>query len=629
MDTPTFGQRLRYWFDNTMAKGTSAVIGLLALASLGWVLFIGLVVWAFDFNPSNPDLPKGEENYGYIEATWRQLTFTLDPGTFSGDPGWEWRIPSLLTTLFGVLVVASLIGVVSAAFDNKIEELRKGHSTVLETGHTVIVGWNSKVFTIISELVVANESESKPAIVVLADMDKVEMEEEIKEKVADLKNTRVICRSGKPLDQDEILRANPYGAKSIIVLGCEDDDPDAMSIKIVLALTNHPRRPAGEISIVGEIKDPANLAVAKLVGKNEARWVLPLETISRLTVQTCRQSGLSTVYSELLQFEGDEIYFTDQPSLVGKTYLDAQLSFSDSAVVGVSGDSGPVLNPSPDYVLAAGDKLIVIAEDDSTIHLGAPGSPADALITGIGRADATPEKTLVLGSNAQLPLMLRELNEYVAPGSTVTIVSAFDVPAIGELENLTIDTREGDTSDKDTLAALDPGAYDHILVLAYRDDLSPEAADAKTMITLLLLRELADQADLDLNIVSEMLDDRNRKLAEVTRADDFIVSDNLMSLMMAQVSENPELARLYDDLFGADGAEIYLRPAEWYVTLGAPVDFYTVAAGAARRGETAIGYREATPVGSGDRNARIVVNPDKTRTHVFGPGDRVIVFAED
>ena len=55
----------------------------------------------------------------------------------------------------------------------------------------------------------------------------------------------------------------------------------------------------------------------------------------------------------------------------------------------------------------------------------------------------------------------------------------------------------------------------------------------------------------------------------------------------------------------------------------------TVAAGAARRGETAIGYREATPVGSGDRNARIVVNPDKTRTHVFGPGDRVIVFAED
>ena len=328
MDKPSLSARIRYWFDNVMARGNVAIIGLLGLISLAWVLVAGLVAWIFGIFPGNDG--GGEDDLGIIEATWRQLTFTLDPGTFSGDVGPAWRILSLLTTLFGLLVVASLIGVVSAAFDDRITQLRKGRSAVLETNHTVILGWSNKVFTIISELVVANESERRPAVVVLADRDRVDMEDLIREKVPNTKNTRVVCRSGDPLDQDELLRANPYAARSIIVLGDEDAaDADSATIKTALALTNHPARPDRPIHVVGEIRNPANLGVAELVGKDEAQWVLPLETISKLTVQTCRQSGLSRVYSELLQFDGDEMYFTDQPTLVGKSFLDCQLHFVD------------------------------------------------------------------------------------------------------------------------------------------------------------------------------------------------------------------------------------------------------------------------------------------------------------
>ncbi len=623
MNTPSFGTRVRYWFDNTMARGTSAVIGLLAAVSLAWILVVGFIAWVSRLAPDG-------ESYNYIEATWRQLTFTLDPGTFSGDSSWTWLALSLLTTLFGVLVVASLIGVVGAAFDDKITELRKGKSNVLESGHTVIVGWNSKVFTIIAELVTANESERKPVIVVLADRDKLEMEEAIREKAGDTKNTKVICRSGNPLDQDELLRANPYAAKSIIVLGDEDSsDPDSMTIKTTLALTNHPRRPAGDITIVGEVRDPSNLEAARLVGKDEARWVLPLEMISKLTVQTCRQSGLSTVYSELLRFEGDEIYFTEQDELMGLTYLECQMRFAASTVIGVATADGPLVNPPADRVLAAGERLIVIAEDDSTIAVTPAGVPDGTKVIGVGKDESVPERTLILGSNSQLPLMLGELNEYVAPGSVVTVVSTHPLPELGAYPHFTIDASDGDTSDRKTLVALEPGSYDHVLVLAYRDYLEPESADAKTLVTLLLLREIADANDLDLNIVSEMLDDRNRKLAEVTKADDFIVSDNLMSLMMSQISENPQLSALYNGLFAAEGAEVYLRPAEWYVALDTPVDFYTVAAGAAKRGETAIGYRDITPMGAGDGQAAIRINPPKGEAHVYSAGDRIIVFAED
>ncbi len=94
-----------------------------------------------------------------------------------------------------------------------------------------------------------------------------------------------------------------------------------------------------------------------------------------------------------------------------------------------------------------------------------------------------------------------------------------------------------------------------------------------------------------ISVVSEMIDVRNRELAEVTRADDFVVSNKLVSLMLAQASENEYLSAIFDDLLDEKGSEIYMRPAADYVTTDQPVTFYTVAEAARRRGEVAIGYR--------------------------------------
>ena len=61
-------------------------------------------------------------------------------------------------------------------------------------------------------------------------------------------------------------------------------------------------------------------------------------------------------------------------------------------------------------------------------------------------------------------------------------------------------------------------------------------------------------------IVSEMMDIRNRALAQIARADDFIVSDKLVSLMMSQLSENKHLEQVFKVLFSSEGSEIYIRP---------------------------------------------------------------------
>ena len=76
-----------------------------------------------------------------------------------------------------------------------------------------------------------------------------------------------------------------------------------------------------------------------------------------------------------------------------------------------------------------------------------------------------------------------------------------------------------------------------------------QQADAETLVTLLHLRDISRSGANRFSIVSEMLDVRNRELAEVTQADDFIVSDKPTSLLMAQVTENKDLRAVFDDLF--------------------------------------------------------------------------------
>ena len=88
-----------------------------------------------------------------------------------------------------------------------------------------------------------------------------------------------------------------------------------------------------------------------------------------------------------------------------------------------------------------------------------------------------------------------------------------------------------------------------------------------------------------------MLDLRNRALAEVTHADDFIVSDRLVSLLMAQVAENAHLNAVFADLFDPDGSEIYLRPRRGLRRARRRGHLRDVVESARRRGEVAIGYR--------------------------------------
>lgn len=607
-----------------MARGTIAAMGLLALATVAFIVIVALVVVVFGL------FPRGDDSQTFFEVLWGNLMRTLDPGTMGGDEGWEFRAAMLVVTVGGLIIVASLIGIISSAFDAKIEDLRKGKSRVLESDHTLILGWSQKVLPIVQEICTANETRRRSVIVILADRDKVEMEDEIKAHLGRRYRTRIIVRKGDPVDFGNLELGSPYTARSIILIAPEDSEvADSIVIKMALALTNNPRRGTKPLDIVGELQHKRNLEAATLVGRDEVSWILSREFIARITVQTGRHGGLSSVYTELLGFDGDEIYIREEPAMTGKTYFDAQLSFVNSCVIGVISEEEVILNPDESRKILAGDRLLHIAADSGSIRVGAPGTPNEAMISNLIDAPPQAEHMVLLGHNADLNMMLQELSEYVSAGSTITIVADIDPPNLPSFPNLEATFVRGDTTSRAVLDALAIPDFDHIFVLAYKELLGGQRADAKTLVTLLHLREIGENAGKELNIVSEMLDDRNREIAEVTKASDFIVSDKLISLALSQLSENRILARVFDTLFRSEGNEVYLKPVDRYIRPGESADFYTVLESAKRRGETAIGYRIARHAHDAEHSYGVRLNPLKTDTVTFDPGDRIVVLAED
>jgi voltage-gated potassium channel Kch len=295
------------------------------------------------------------------------------------------------------------------------------------------------------------------------------------------------------------------------------------------------------------------------------------------------------------------------------------------------------LNPPMETQLQTGLKAVLIAEDDAAIRIAVDNIEVDMGAIVLPQSPhRVPERTLMLGWNRRAPVIARELSRFVIPGSVLTV--AADVPDLDatianlryDADNLTIEYGTVDTTDRGVLESLDVLGYDHVLVLGYSDTLPAQATDTRTLVTLLHLRKIAETQKGKLNVVSEMVDVRNRELAEVTRADDFVVSNRLVSLMLAQASENENLSAIFEDLLDDEGSEVYMRPAGDYIDLGRPINFYTIVEAARRRGEVAIGYCRRRPGTADPRKlGGVVVNPRKNEAVMYQEGDRVIVLARE
>jgi ion channel POLLUX/CASTOR len=403
---------------------------------------------------------------------------------------------------------------------------------------------------------------------------------------------------------------------------------DAEVVKAVLAVLVTSDDP--DVPIVAELSDGETASALTDAGDGRVHCVRAADVIARITAQACRQAGLAAVCQELLDFEGDEIYFQVTPELEGRSFGEAVLAFDTSTVIGIrTADGQTRVNPPMTTRFGPGDAVIAISEDDDTVAFtGFRDEPApDAQVHPV--KDARPQRILVIGWNALGPVVLGELDEFVPEGSCVDVLvdddlvemDESDVPRMHRLTACVVATQ----SDMASLGTqVEQHEYDHVIVLGYRGDMTASEGDARTLLTMLLLQRSATGVGRGLGrVVAEVLDSRDVELAQATGADDFIVSDALSSYMMAQLAENPELDEVFADLFDAEGSAIGVKPAEWYVRPGVSASFARITAAARTRSEVALGYRLAATDG---REAKVVVNPRKNDEVTLGVDDRVVVI---
>jgi hypothetical protein len=161
-----------------------------------------------------------------------------------------------------------------------------------------------------------------------------------------------------------------------------------------------------------------------------------------------------------------------------------------------------------------------------------------------------------------------------------------------------------------------------VIVMACSQRFDGQQADAVTLAVLLRLRRELAKCGSRGTVVSEMLDARNRDLATQAAVDDFIVSEQFVSLLMIQLAENPGLQPVLDELLTAEGCELYVRPLRDYVAAEHELGWPTIVEAASRRGETALGYRRRGEPGNG-----IHLNPAKSLRLRPAEGDGLIVVA--
>jgi hypothetical protein len=622
---PSFRRRLRYKFDTVLARGTVAVILWLGLITAAVVLVTGTLLSVLEIAVHGHEV-------GIIEGVWQNLLRSFEPAAMEADTGWPLRLQSLFVVLFGILVGSSLIGLIATGIERRVDELRKGRSEVLESGHVLILGWSEKIFPVIAELVVAHRGRSDSVIVVLADHDKIEMEDDIRGRVRHTGKTRIVCRNGDPSNPAHLGLVSPYEARSVIVLGNNHTDGDAQVIRSVLALMDDDR--FATLRVVADCSLPENADALREASGGHAIAISSSELIARITAQACRNTGLGTVFQELLDFEDVDIYFHDDPRLEGRTFGDLVLSYEQGAAIGVRYPDGTVdLNPPDGHVVAEGDILVVVSRNVDDIDLRAEASRPPLPAPSSAISGARPSRLLIVGWNPMAPRIVTELDKWVQAGSTIRVLidgslladEEVSVPGLTRIE-LSVTTAYN--SAPHTVAELCASEeYDRVVVLCYRNRLSAEEADARALMTLLQLRQFRqDNPELArrMSVLTEVLDIRDVKLARVAGAEDLIVSERITALMLAQLAEVPEREKVFADLFETTGSEVCMRPVSDYAEPRPGLPFGAYVAAAHRRGHLVIGYRSTGARGK-DLASAIHLDPPKSQPVDLGPDDRLII----
>jgi len=705
---PTPGQLRQYNFETWFTTDPSAKVTFIIILNLGCVFTLTVLFFLCNC------LHQMSGMHRFLETMWMAFG-KMGGGGGAGPNGYLWptRVVLIASGFMKMIAFSMLVNFLGDAIDSRMEALFEGRSRVLEENFTLILGWSDKVLPLVAQICLANESDNGRPIVVLADViSKPDMDAFFYENIAaegiDF-GSNIVTRGGNPINKNDLLKAAAPNAREIVVMsqGFDADEADSQACRVCLALTGGLRDNDGNPYALGghvvvELRDIDNEPVVKLgisedarnpdgslmTDEDKERQVLPLvgsNLIGRLMVQCSMEPGLAAVFVHILAFEGNEFYFSEWDQLIGKRFADACFMFENAVCIGIryktaheiTDDDGTRLtyiglNPPGTDLIEEGDKLIFIAEDDSTYE------PGDLKLTSCGPPPnidppaKPPTKTLLIGWRRDMQDMIWEVDKWVTAGSKLTIFA----------EQPDIESRYAELADAGLEPNADPDKYpdrvltnielemvvgmpiiggdlemdgdlasfDSVLVLTEeREGIAGLCSDSRSMVTMLLVRNrqqryLAEGTIKKLPVmIAEILDPRTAQLLELASADDSMVSNEFISMALGQMAMEKDVRILVEDLFCPAGNEMHIKNVGLFAQPGESLSYWEMMNRARQRVEIAIGFElsitNADKMRDGFPEGELIINPvadgelgwsvGKSDKITWMPNDRIIVISED
>lgn len=640
----SFKDKLRYRFERYMNKGGSSIF--VSLFAVFAVLFLLIIAIRWIIISIWPDLAYTDSFFDDIWFTWLQMT---DPGNMNQDnlsPTWL-KVTTVLSGIVGVIILSMLIAFITTTLEQLLYNFRKGRGKVIEQEHTLILGWNERVVDIIRELILANESEKYASVVILSNEEKEVMDDLIAKRLPDTKTTRIVTTKGDYANMNELTRVNLADARSVILLAsCSESasfdekmDSDIQSIKAIMAIIAC-QEGKNELPIIAEIFNPEKRELISFFNDENIIALDSWDIMGKLLVQTSLTSGLEMVYNEILSFDGCEIYFYHE-NWGNAKFGELAYRFPDGIPLGVFSAEGELtLRPEPDYLMKADDEVIILAEDDSTIGLQQTPvmKPVELNLSG-EKLQQKQKKVLILGWHNVAEIFIRESSDYLTENSVFDVLynepSEFLEEKINEMKEMYPDfiiaLHNKNPMHREALEEIDPFKYDNIIILS--QDLAEQRADkvdSDTLIILLLLRKLRGDEELHTKIITQVLNSENQNIITQTDVDDFIISNKLITMILAQLSEEPRIKVLYDDIFSEDGSEIYVKPTSLYFeNFPQKVRFGDLIHLAGKREEICLGIRKGSLSKDAENNFGVRLNLAKDEAITLTEEDYLVVLSED
>lgn len=566
--------RLYYYLESLLTRGPLYQLMLVALLILLLSLSGGLFV-----HYTNPDAYSNT-----LEAIWWAFLRLTDPGYLGDDHGFFPRLISTFLTVAGYVVfLGALVALMTTWLDRSLQYLASGRSQIFEERHTLIIGWNDRIHALVEE-VAHSEGLNQPndaavSIVILCDPYHPAMYRELMQKLEPnvRKRCRIQIRSGDPLEAESLTRVDFAHARAIILVSgagggrAERSLSDVTLAKVVMSMKALAPDLSSPPNVVVEVANPGNKLLVESVGWNKTTEAVVADLImGRLFCQAIRFPNISRVYHRLLTDTFGyslTLHRADSLDLEGKCLREVVQILRAGTPIGVLLEAGGQENLRLldfDHTFKAGDRVVVVRSQN-------PRECVEIRSTETGRlkpinSTRIERKLLISGWSTDLFTLLAELAANPDETSRATLVWEKENPAERErLEqlasfhpNLTLQFQTGTMLDEDAVRRVGLEQFDKILLLADQTQ-PPLVADAENVLRYVLLDRAIEALGLGSDLVVELNDEDNRPLLSGRRVD-VLMTGEILSHLLAQVSTHRSLMWIYEELFTKGGAELRLRP---------------------------------------------------------------------